>query len=154
MRPRKLKSVSRKPVIQRTILPKSQVPGQMVTFYPVVANAPGPPVTGTAACGVGQTIVGHPMGIQTQSGTRTPGSGQTIVGHPLGIQTQTVPISMVPSVGSSQQIQATTVRYGKAVLCFNPFASRMPQTQWSFSPSERSMVKEESSKNDASHNVS
>ena len=117
MRPRKLKSVSRKPMIQRTILPKSQ-PGQMVTFYPVVANSPGPPGTGVdrATSGVSQTIVGHPMGIQTQSGSKGPGVNQTIVGHPVGIQTQTVPISMVPTAASSQQLQTTSVQYGRFKL--------------------------------------
>ena len=113
MRPRKLKSVSRKPVIQRTILPKSQVPGQMVTFYPVVGNASGPPVVGKPTSGVGQTIMGHPMGIQTQSGNKVAGVNQTIMGHPIGIQTQTVPISLVPTANSSQQLQASTVHYGK-----------------------------------------
>ena len=115
MRPRKLKSVSRKPVIQRTILPKAQVPGQMVTFYPMV-NGPGPPlVGGKPVPGVRQTIVGHPMGIQTQSGNKVTGVNQTIVGHPLGIQTQTVPISLVPTATPSQQLQTTTVHYGMYV---------------------------------------
>ena len=114
MRPRKLKSVSRKPVMQRTILPKSHVPGQMVTFYPVVASGPGPPVVGGKPVpGVRQTIMGHPMGIQTQAGNKVTGVSQTIMGHPLGIQTQTVPVSLVPKATPSQQLQATTVHYGE-----------------------------------------
>ena len=116
MRPRKLKSVSRKPVMQRTILPKSQqVPGQMVTFYPVVANSPigSPGSSDKPVSGINQTIMGHPVGIQTQSGNKVSGVNQTIVGHPIGIQTRTVPISAVPTASPSQQLQTTTIQYGR-----------------------------------------
>ena len=102
--------------MQRTILPKSnQPPGQMVTFYPVVANSPvpSPGSSDKPTSGMSQTIVGHPVGIQTQPGNKVSGVSQTIVGHPIGIQTRTVPISMVPTATPSQQLQTTTIQYGR-----------------------------------------